>query len=1458
MKENLNIDSSIGFVSIRIDGNVVIRNLTIRDDHENVLGKIGKLQTNLVDFNRLLQGKLYFGSTEIQNLDFHITTYKGDSLSNLDKFIATFDDGQPGSGKFLMSVKKLEVSSGDFTITDENNPKPQVIDFTSLNGTIEKLLIQGPNISTQIKSLSFIDHHGFEVKNLQTNFSMTKTSMDLLDLNLKTKNSEIKGSIKMDFEEGGLKYFTDQVNLNVNIEKSVLDTNELRNFYDEFGQNKRLYLKTNLIGTLNDFKLQNTSIYDDLDSQIRGDFHFDNLVDKTKEFKITANLDRLFISRENLVSLLPNVLGNALPDQLTSLGMIDLNGFFEYSNFELNADFNALSNLGKAVAKLSMQKLNQPKAATYSGDISLVEFNIGNLISDPKFQTVNLDLTVDGKGFDAESLDTNITGAIHSFGFNNYNFKNINLDGNLTWPQYKGTLISKDENALLDFDGIVDFKSNLKNFDFKLDVEYLNLQALKFVKDSISNFKGNIQLTGSGNSANDFVGTLHVDDAQYNNSKSEYYFSNFELKSSFDENGVRTVEMDSPDILNGFIRGKYELKQVKEIVENALGSIYTNYKPNKLDKGQFLEFDFDINSKIIEIFVPEIEISTNTKAQGNINADDGEFKFNLNSPYVKFAKNTLTKIDLSVDNKNPLFNTYLTIDSIKVPNYNIVDFNFLNVTQNDTLFTRTEFKGGKQANDYFNLNLYYTIDEGNKSVVGFQKSEINFKNSLWFLNENDAKNNRIIFNKKLSDFDVEHLSLSHNDQSVEFNGVIRDSIYKNLNLSFKKVDLSKVTPDIDNLSFAGLINGNISFIQEGKIFKPTSHLTIQDLTVNDVLLGLFKFNVSGDESLRNFNVHSNIENENEEIFFLDGNIGVVKDHTKLHLEAGFSKFNLKSLAPLLSSIMSDVRGDASGRVAIKGTHKDPKIDGRLYLKNSGMRPVFTGVDYVFEENTTLDVTESKFILRNANISDSKYHTKGMINGTISHKAFKDWNLDLRLGSDNLLALDTKYVEGTPYYGVAFIDGFATILGPAEALHIKIEAKSQSGTNIKIPLGDTGGVGDNNFIHFLSPEEKRNREKGIVNVLNPNQFGGIQLDFEFEITPNAEIEVILDTETGHAMKGKGAGFITMAINTLGSFNMWGDFQVYEGYYNFKYGVIIDKKFTVKKYGTIRWDGDPLNAALDLSAIYKTQANPAIIVENSAINRKVDTDVAIVITGNLSNPNIDFEIDFPNISSSIKSEIDYKLSDKDTRETQAMALLATGSFITSNTASSAVYGSLFERASSLFDDLFSDEDGKFKVGLNYSQSARNPLAQDDAARVGVTLQTQINDRIFVNGKLGVPVGGAEDNVIIGDVEVQLLLNEDGTLRGRVFNRENDINYIGEGIGYTQGIGITYEVGFDTFKELLRKILINADKRAKEKAKKQIEKSKEEHQMPDDDYGVDFLKFQENRRKEQENEEQNIKQD
>ena len=60
------------------------------------------------------------------------------------------------------------------------------------------------------------------------------------------------------------------------------------------------------------------------------------------------------------------------------------------------------------------------------------------------------------------------------------------------------------------------------------------------------------------------------------------------------------------------------------------------------------------------------------------------------------------------------------MDSIKNSTYKIADFNLINLTLNDTLYVRSEFKGGPKSQDTYDLNLYHTIDENKQSVVGFK------------------------------------------------------------------------------------------------------------------------------------------------------------------------------------------------------------------------------------------------------------------------------------------------------------------------------------------------------------------------------------------------------------------------------------------------------------------------------------------------------------------------------------------------------------------------------------------------------------------------------------------------------------------------------------------------------------------------------------------------------------------
>ena len=291
-------------------------------------------------------------------------------------------------------------------------------------------------------------------------------------------------------------------------------------------------------------------------------------------------------------------------------------------------------------------------------------------------------------------------------------------------------------------------------------------------------------------------------------------------------------------------------------------------------------------------------------------------------------------------------------------------------------------------------------------------------------------------------------------------------------------------------------------------------------------------------------------------------------------------------------------------------------------------------------------------------------------------------------------------------------------------------------------------------------------------------------------------------------------------------MTGDFIATQGVYKFRYGGFVVKDFIVQQDGNIRWDGDPTKALLDISAVYRTQANPATLLETSTVNRKIPVNVIINITGQLLKPDIEFEIEFPGSGSTVTSELEFLLQDRNTRELNAISLVSQGAFLSTakvNTAAAAVNNLLETTSSILSSVLFNDDSSIFDVGVDLVQAETDPTANvQSAGRVGFTLSTQISKRILINGKVGVPTGGVSESVIVGDVEIDFLLNDDGTLRAKVFNRQTDIQFVGETEGYTQGVGLSYAVDFNTFKELLNKIF-------KGKVKEAIQQAKGENDVP-----------------------------
>ena len=1419
IQERSDVDVSVGRVSFTYFGKVKLNEVLIKDHHENTLLDIQEFRTSILGVSNLIANNPNLGSSTAEGFIFKMRRYKGEESDNLSILLDKLKTEPTGEPKpFKLNVRDIFIYDGYYSFIDENNSNPEIIILDHLELQAEYLNVVDQDFSITINSMQADEGRGIDIRNLKTNFTYSPTRMNLDSFVLITPYSKLDGNIEMNYTLEDFSDFLNKVNFKASFNDSNISTNDLVSFYAPFGSNQNIQLTTELNGTLNDFDLNNLDLKGMDRSRMDGAVNIKGAFSKEmKDFILTGEFKELATNYYDLVNLLPTVLKPKLPLTLREFGNLRLTGKTVVTKNSLDADVFITTQLGNAKADFVMNNLSNDQNVDYKGNLVFDQFNIGRLLDNKNLGKTSLNLNVDGSGFTPESLNTQVRGKISRLNFKNYTYSDIRILGNVRNSVFNGNFNSNDPNFKLEFNGLVDISNKVNVYDFQASIAYADLHELNFIsRDSTAILKGDILINMQGNTLDNIAGKVMMLNTSYQNENDLYYFDDLEVNSTFDAEGVRTIAVNSPDVINGQVRGKFKVAEVGSLITNSIGSIYTNYKPDVITTDQYLEFDFDIYNKIVEVFFPEVALAPNTYIRGRIESDESEFKLTFKSPKIEAFGNMMQDINIQVDNNNPIYNTFVEADSVATKYYNFSEFSLINVTLRDTLFIRSEFQGGKNNKDIFNLNFYHTINEQNKSVVGIQKSDVKFKENLWFLNENNNRSNKIVFDNKFNDVMIDSLVLSHEQEFIRLTGNLRDSTYKDFKIGFENVDIGKITPNIDSLDLAGTLNGKLNLLQEKGAYYPNTSLKIDDLNVNDNLLGNLRLDVDGNGDLSFYNIDATLTNKGFESLNAHGGINVGNKPT-IDLDVNLRRFNMAAFSALGRDAIDNIRGLASGDAKVSGNYKNPDITGKLELEKAGLRIPYLNVDVDFKDNASVNLTKQQFNFDEIDIVDTKYKTRGVLDGIISHKNFKEWFLDLSVTSDRLLVLDTEAEEDALYYGTAFIDGFASIKGPTDELVIDVNASTAKGTIFKIPLDDTESIGDNSYIHFLSPEEKASRLAG--NPFEIPEVKGLELNFDLDITNDAEVEVVVDQTSGSTLRGRGAGNLLLEINTNGKFNMWGDFVVYQGVYNFKYAGLVQKVFQVRSGSSINWDGNPTQAQLDVSAVYEVNANPAVLLENPSINRKIPVEVVILLQGQIAQPDITFNVEFPNASSVVRSELEYRISDRASRELQALFLVTQGSFYSEFAiGQNAITGNLVERASSLVNDIFADEDGKFQVGVNYVQGDRTP-DQQTVDRFGLTLSTQITNRVLINGQVGVPVGGVTESIIVGDVEIEFLLNEDGSLRAKVFNRENNIQFIGEEIGFTQGIGLSYSVDFDTFKELIRKIM------NKEIVKSEEEKEQEE---------------------------------
>jgi hypothetical protein len=329
------------------------------------------------------------------------------------------------------------------------------------------------------------------------------------------------------------------------------------------------------------------------------------------------------------------------------------------------------------------------------------------------------------------------------------------------------------------------------------------------------------------------------------------------------------------------------------------------------------------------------------------------------------------------------------------------------------------------------------------------------------------------------------------------------------------------------------------------------------------------------------------------------------------------------------------------------------------------------------------------------------------------------------------------------------------------------------------------------------------------------------------TNDAQAQIIIDKKSGDMLNLYGSGDLSLRLNTLGKFEMIGDYSFNSGDYLFTLENVINKKFDIESGSSISWSGDPMNADVNIVTAYRQRASVAPLLNDTtgAFKGRTPVECKLIITDKLFSPSINFAIDFPNLDGTSKSRISSVLSDETELNRQVFSFLLFRTFATpliynSNVGGVTAGGAaastgselLSNRVSEFLNTYFGSLSGikDLELGLNY-----RPGTQTSNETVDLALSKQfLDNKISVDGNFGVNQNARNSNALIGDVNVDYKLTSDGRLRLKGFNRSNDNTQITTAGGpYTQGVGFFYRVEFDSLNELWR--LFNAKTKKKEVA-------------------------------------------
>jgi len=257
------------------------------------------------------------------------------------------------------------------------------------------------------------------------------------------------------------------------------------------------------------------------------------------------------------------------------------------------------------------------------------------------------------------------------------------------------------------------------------------------------------------------------------------------------------------------------------------------------------------------------------------------------------------------------------------------------------------------------------------------------------------------------------------------------------------------------------------------------------------------------------------------------------------------------------------------------------------------------------------------------------------------------------------------------------------------------------------------------------------------------------------------------------------------------------------------------FSISKGSNITWSGDPADANVTIKAIYRTRVPlEGVVTDLSQASKRIPVECIIHLGGKLMNPDISFGINLPNVENNIQTEVFAAIdtNNQAVMSQQVLSILVMDQFIAvTGSGNSNLNVNPLSLASNQLSSWLSGITQNVNVGVNYKAGTATTGQEFDVA-----VSTQLfNDRLLIDGTFGMTYENQSSqqqaSSIVGDINIEYILTDNRRWRLKAFNRTNTSdNLIYNNAPYTQGVGVSWQRGFDKIGDLFK----NEKKRKKNK--------------------------------------------